>query len=321
MAMLSRVADHLYWMSRYLERAQHTARLLDVTLDMIPDRSPLAVARSWDNLFASLAVEPPSDLPRKPRHLTNYLIFDRDSGCSLVHHVTAARENARQVRELVSTEMWEQINRLYLEVQAANISKVWGQSGEFLNAVKQGAHLFMGITDATMNRGEGWHFIQLGTYTERAGNVAALLSVQAEEERQLAQHGADYYLELLGLLRSCTAFEAYCKVYSAELHYAEVAEFLLLNDTFPFSVNFAASRIRSALEAIADATDTRRNNPLIRRAGRLKAMLDYEQIDELIAGNLRRHLDAVQSLCWQIHGGVHDTYIAYPVESKLTSLV
>lgn len=319
MAMLSRVADHLYWMSRYLERAQHTARLLDVTLDMIPDRSPAAATRSWNTLFASLAVEPPGDPPHRPRHITNYLAFDRDGGYSIVHHIAVARENARQVRELISTEMWEQVNRLYLDVLSINIDAVWGQSGEFLNAVKQGAHLFQGITDSTMNRGEGWHFIQLGQYTERAGNVAALLSAHAEDERQAAHYGADHYLELLGLLRSCTAFEAYCKVYSAELHYAQVAEFLLLNDTFPFSVNFAASRIRAALEAIADSTDTRRNNPLIRRAGRLKAMLDYEQIDELIAGNLRRHLDAVQNLCGQIHSGVHDTYIAYPVEAKLPS--
>ena len=235
--------------------------------------------------------------------------------------MTEARENARQVRELISSEMWEQVNRLYLDVQTTNISRIWGQSGEFLFSVKQGAHLFQGITDSTMNRGEGWHFIQLGQYTERAGNVAALLSAHVEEQVDPGQHGADQYLELLGLLRSCTAFEAHCKVYSAELQFDEVAEFLLLNDTFPFSVNFAASMMRAALESIADLTDTRRNNPLIRSAGRLKAMLDYEQIDELIAGGLRRHLDTVQILSAQIHSGVHDNYIAYSVEDKLTSLV
>ena len=321
MAMLSRVADHLYWMSRYLERAQHTARLLDVALDMIPDRSPAAVARSWETLFASLNVTPPDDLPRNPRHITNFLAFDEENGPSIAHHMTVARENARQVRELISSEMWEQVNRLYLDVQTTNINRIWGQSSEFLSSVKQGAHLFQGITDSTMNRGEGWHFIQLGQYTERAGNVAALLNAHIDDQLASTQQGADQYLELLGLLRSCTAFEAYCKVYSAELHFEEVAEFLLLNDTFPFSVNFAASQMRAGLESIADLTDTRRNNLLIRRAGRLKAMLDYEQIDELIAGGLRRHLDTVQSLSAQIHSGVHDNYIAYSVEDKLTTLV
>ena len=321
MAMLSRVADHLYWMSRYLERAQHTARLLDVALDMIPDRSPAAVARSWETLFASLNVTPPEDLPRKPRHIPNFLAFDEENGPSIAHHMTVARENARQVRELISSEMWEQVNRLYLDVQTTNINRIWGQSSEFLSSVKQGAHLFQGITDSTMNRGEGWHFIQLGQYTERAGNVAALLNAHIDDHLASTQQGADQYLELLGLLRSCTAFEAYCKVYSAELHFEEVAEFLLLNDTFPFSVNFAASQMRAGLESIADLTDTRRNNLLIRRAGRLKAMLDYEQIDELIAGGLRRHLDTVQSLSAQIHSGVHDNYIAYSVEDKLTTLV
>lgn len=321
MAMLSRVADHLYWMSRYLERAQHTARLLDVALDMIPDRSPAAVARSWETLFASLNVTPPEDLPRKPRHITNFLAFDEENGPSIAHHMTVARENARQVRELISSEMWEQVNRLYLDVQTTDINRIWGQSSEFLSSVKQGAHLFQGITDSTMNRGEGWHFIQLGQYTERAGNVAALLNAHIDDHLASTQQGADQYLELLGLLRSCTAFEAYCKVYSAELHFEEVAEFLLLNDTFPFSVNFAASQMRAGLESIADLTHTRRNNLLIRRAGRLKAMLDYEQIDELIAGGLRRHLDTVQSLSAQIHSGVHDNYIAYSVEDKLTTLV
>ncbi len=317
--MLSRVADHLYWMSRYLERGQHTARLLDVTLDMIPDRSAVAVARSWDRLFAALHVSLPPAIPRRPRLLTNFLAFDPDNELSIVHHITASRDNARQVRELVSSEMWEQINRLYLEVRRANIGKIWGQSSDFFYAVKQGAHLFQGITDSTMDRGEGWHYIQLGQYLERATNVASLLDIYLGQPASAAPplHATDVYLEWLGLLRSCTAFEAYCKVYSAELRPDEVAEFLLLNDTFPFSVNFAATQIRAAVAEIADRTDTRKNNPLLRSAGRLKAMLDYQEIGQLLSADLPGYLGEVQGLGESIHQGLHQTYIAYPVEEKL----
>lgn len=318
--MLSRVADNLYWMSRYLERAQHTARLLDVTLDMIPDRSPLAVARAWDKLFISLHIDLPADLALRPRPITNYLALDRESDFSIIHHIATARENARQVRELISTEMWEQINRLHLDVQKATMARVWGQSHEFFAAVKQGAHLFQGITDSTMNRGEGWRFIQLGQTIERAANVAALLQAHLQPADQPLVHATDQYLEWLGLLRSCTAFEAYCKVYSADLHFKEIAEFLLLNDTFPFSVNFAATMIRSSLDAIADLTDTRKTHVLIRRAGRLKAMLDYEGIDDLMATDLGSYLGEIQAYCARIHVDIHETYIAYPIEEKLTTM-
>lgn len=316
--MLSRVADNLYWMSRYLERAQHTARLLDVALDMIPDRSPDAVARAWEKLFASLHIDPPADLALRPRPITNFLALDRENDFSIIHHIAIARENARQVRELISTEMWEQINRLHLDVQRATMARVWGQSHEFFDAVKQGAHLFQGITDSTMNRGEGWRFIQMGQYIERAANVASLLQVHLQPAGQPLAHATDQYLEWLGLLRSCTAFEAYCKVYSADLQFKEIAEFLLLNDTFPFSVNFAAAMMRSALDVIADLTETRKTHVLIRRAGRLKAMLDYEQIDDLMATDLGAYLGDIQAQCLRIHTDILETYIAYPVEEKMT---
>lgn len=318
--MLSRVADHLYWMSRYLERAQHTARLLDVTLDLVPDRTPLAVTQAWERLFSSLHLQPPAALPLKGRPVTQLLALDAKYDSSISHHVALARDNARQVREMISTEMWEQINRLYLDLQQASMERIWAEPHQFFQSVKQGAHLFQGITDSTMVRGEGWHFIQLGQFIERAGNVAALLSAHltVEETGPSALHASDLYVEWLGLLRSCTAFEAFCKVYSADLQFEQIAEFLLLNDSFPFSVNFAASAMRSAIEGIADTTDTRKHNAILRRIGRLKATLDYEQIGDLLAADLGRTLDAIQLQCAQIHNDVFHSYIAYPVDARLT---
>ncbi len=320
--MLSRVADNLYWMSRYLERAQHTARLLDVTLDLVPDRSSSAGARAWERLFLSLHLRPAEGLPLKGRPITQLLALDPKSDHSIVHHVAVARDNARQVRELISSEMWELINRLYLDLQRASMEQVWAEPHPFFQAVKQGAHLFQGITDSTMVRDEGWHFIQLGQFIERAGNVAALLSahVAVEEEGQFSLHASDLYVEWLGLLRSCTAFEAYCKVYSADLQFEQIAEFLLLNDNFPFSVNFAASAMRAALDGIADTTDTRKHNAILRRIGRLKATLDYEQIGDLMAADLRSTLDQIQIQCAQIHNDIFHSYIGYTVDVKLPAV-
>ncbi len=319
--MLSRVADHLYWMSRYLERAQHTARLLDVTLDLVPDRTPLAVTQAWERLFLSLHLQPPAALPLKGRPVTQLLALDAKYDSSVVHHIAVARDNARQVRELISTEMWEQINRMYLDLQQAHMERIWAEPHPFFQSVKQGAHLFQGITDSTMVRGEGWHFIHLGQFIERAGNVAALLSayLAVEETGLSALHASDLYVEWLGLLRSCTAFEAFCKVYSADLQFEQIAEFLLLNDSFPFSVNFAASAMRSAIEGITDTTDTRKHNAILRRIGRLKATLDYEQIGDLLAADLGRTLDAIQSQCAQVHNDVFESYIAYPVDARLAA--
>ena len=133
-------------------------------------------------------------------------------------------------------------------------------------------------------------------------------------------HAIDLYLDRLSLLRSCTAFEAYCKVYSADLRFEEIAEFLLLNDTFPFSVNYAAIRMSEALHAIAEFTDTRKNNPIVRRVGRLRATLDYGQIDEVTVAELSSLLESIQAQCAQIHADVHQTYIAYPVDEKLAVL-
>ena len=257
--MLSRVADNLYWMARYLERAQHTARLVDVNLDLMPDRSVEATQRAWQNVFAGLRLPAPEKSGFKAYDVTRMLTFDTSHEGSIVSHIDVARENARQVRESISSEMWEQINRLYLDVKNTKLDKIWrGQPHEFFQMVKQGAHLFQGITDSTMNQGEGWHFIRLGQFIERAGNVAALLSVQLSQTPQNGQTtmNTDQYLDWVGLLRCCTAFESYCKVYSADPRYDHIAEFLLLNEEFPFSVHFAVNAMRQALNAIVNITDT-----------------------------------------------------------------
>jgi uncharacterized alpha-E superfamily protein len=176
--MLSRVADNLYWMSRYLERAEHTARLIDLNLYLALELSPELASAHWQRLLASLRVALPPDVPMLPFQLTHRLTFEPSNADSLVSCVAIARENARQVREQISSEMWEQINQLYLRVKRAAIDQIWNaQPHEFFRAVKEGAHLFQGITDSTLSHAEGWRFIQLGRFIERARATAMLLDV------------------------------------------------------------------------------------------------------------------------------------------------
>ncbi len=317
--MISRDADSLYWMSRYLERAEHTARLVDVNLNLMLDQSPASGLKRWERLFASLNTKLPAEA-HDAYSITQTLTFDLTNTASIVACVAAARENARQTREQVSSEMWEQINRLYLQVRQTNLNEIWNaQPSEFFRAVKQGAHLFQGITDSTMGHGEGWHFIQLGRSIERAAATARLLDVHFGKLLDGRATGSEVgdHLEWIGLLKSCTGFEAYCKEYTADLRPERIAQFLLLNHEFPRSVRFAADSIEIALRSVSQLTH-RKADQLDRLAGRLRSTLSYGQIDEILAGGLHTYLETIQVQCAQIHGAVYQMYITYPIESVFT---
>ncbi len=321
--MLSRVADSLYWMSRYLERAEHTSRLIDVGLNLMLDQTAAAAERRWGRLLGSLHAPPQLVGSGDAYYITQAMTFDGENETSIVSCVASARENLRQVREQISSEMWEQLNRLYLQVRETRLDDIWNVSThEFFRSVKEGAHLFQGITDATMNHGEGWQFMQVGRYMERAGATATLLDVYASEF--MAPGGADAggpktYLDWVGLLKACTAFEAYCKVYTADLRPERIAEFLLLNADCPRSVRFAADVMQAAFQSIAEATGTRKSGRVNRLAGRLRASLGFGQIDEIIETGLHAYLNDVRRQCAQIHEVIVQTYVAYQVETALAT--
>lgn len=323
--MLSRVADSLYWMSRYLERAEHTARLIGLNLNLMLDQSPDTASQRWRRLQHCLGL-PDLDDPADAVSMTRALTFDPANSASIVGCIAAARENARQVREQISTEMWEQLNRLYLQVKRADSDAIWqAEPHEFYQMVKDGAHLFQGITDATLSHGEGWQFIQLGRFIERAGATALLLDVYFREllpSQPLSAEVADY-LEWVGLLKSCTAFEAYCKVYTASLRPDRIAEFLLLDRNCPRSLRFAADCVQSALKALPRTSSSTYRGPDIglaeRLAGRWQAALDYGHVDEIMAENIHAYLANIRRQCTQIHAAIQQTYISYPIETALAS--
>jgi uncharacterized alpha-E superfamily protein len=317
-AMLSRVADSLYWMSRYLERAEHTARLLHVNLNLALDQSPRRAAEGWTRLCDSLHVPLPDALP-DPYNVTQMLTFEVSNANSIANCIADARENARHVREQISSEMWEQLNLLYLQVKNTNIETIWQEEPfAFLRMVRDGAHLFQGLTDSTMNHGEGWQFIQAGRFIERAVAIATLLDMNSRL-LDAVQSDDDRYAEWVGILKSCTAFEAYCKIYTDDLRPDKIAEFLLLNGQFPHSVCFATDSLQTALNAIAETTEKRKAGRANRLAGRLRATLSFDQIDEITANGLSDYLGEIQHQCNQIHQAIQQTYIAYPIESALSS--
>jgi uncharacterized alpha-E superfamily protein len=317
--MLSRVADSLYWMSRYLERAEHTARLMDVDLQLRLDQSPEAGTGRWLRLLEASQAVGPQDGKIDAATLTHIVTLDRANPSSILSCVAAARENLRQVREQCSTEMWEQLNRLYLQVNATTAGEAWLlNSHVFFRAVQDGAHLFQGLTDSTMSHGEGWQYIQLGRFVERTDELARLVGTYFKRLPHPLDQAveSEEYLEWVGLLKSCAAFEAYCKTYTAEIRPLRVAEFLLLNSEFPHSVRFSVDMIHAALRAIGQLTERKADQPE-RLSGRLRATLSFSQIDEIMASGASGYVDSVRWQCAQAHTAIHQVYFDYSVESAL----
>ncbi len=320
--MLSRVADALYWMARYLERAEHSARVLAVKLEAMLDQTPDDAAEAWIRVTGALAWPMSEDVKGSPIDIAQQLTLDKAHASSIMTSVRLARDNARQVRELISTEMWGQINRQYLRLNASDTSLIWAaQPVPFLRRVADDLLLFAGITDSTMRHGEGWHFIQLGRYIERAQLIARLLDLHfGALPPDVPQHvRAPRYFEWITLLKQATAFEAYCKVYTADIGPSQIAEFLIFDPEFPHSIRFAVDRIQEELGFLGPGAAAGRRVQAERLAGRLKASLDYGQVDELMAGDIDGFLRSVQASCKQIHQSVFDAFIGYSVDELLPS--
>jgi uncharacterized alpha-E superfamily protein len=293
-------------MSRYLERAEHTARLGDVCLGLMVDRSSEAVDR-----LMSAVTAPPEGYGFSVKDISELRAEERLSQ-SIAVCITAARENARQVREQVSSDMWEQLNRAYLDVKHHRSG-----GSVFYRQVKEVAHLFQGITDSTMTHSEGWHFIQIGRCIERAMATTLMLEKYFGDATEEGQTDISTYVSWTALLRSCSGYEAYCQRYTAEVRPEWIAEFLLLSANFPRSVRFAIDKIEGSLTLIAEMLGRSSTGRVDRLAGRLRASLGYSQIDEIMAGSLQSYLQGIRKQCELVHSALYDTYISYQTDSVI----
>jgi uncharacterized alpha-E superfamily protein len=318
--MLSRVADNLYWMARYLERAEHGARVLDVKLEAMLEQSQEDAAEGWVRVLGALTNPMASWGVATPMDIAHRLTFDKQGSNSVLMSIRFARDNARQMREQISTEMWGRLNKLFLRFSDHEAEEQWRRAPvPFLQGIIDDLMMFQGLTDSTMRHGEGWHFIQLGRYIERAQSVCRLLDIYfgALPDDVPYQLRAPRYADWIGLLKQCTGFEAYCKVYTADVDPKRIAEFLIFDAEFPHSIRFAVDRVQEELMAIGPGAAGGPQKRAERLAGRLKASLDYGQVDEVLAGDIDGFLNAIQEQCKEIHTSVFDAFIGYGVADLL----
>lgn len=318
--MLSRVADSLYWMSRYLERAENAVRQLDVTMSLMLDAHGSSAEKRWQQLVAALGNPSDLDWNGDLDAMARKLVFDPLNRASVTYCVNGARENARQVREEISTEQWQRLNRLYHQMHSAQVqSQLRSSISDTLSSVVDGIHLFKGVSDTTMIHGQGWQFIRLGRYLERAYAIATLLEVYQPGLCSPPEHepGGYQYLEQVGLLRCCTAFEAYCQVYTADLTPDRILEFLLLSRDFPHAIRYSVDGMRHAVESIQRTGGRRPPEELTAGIGRLHAMLVYTTIGEILSGDTAAFLHSIRQQCMRVHELMYRYYIQYSIQSAL----
>src|SRR5919202_1269622 len=275
--MLCRVAENLFWLGRYVERALATVRLIDVTahLELDAGEADEREFDFWTPLLGTLNGEDAASLD-----VRHHLAVARENPNSLVSCIHAARSAARGIRDSISSEMWEALNREYLEVADAQLATIVAQDAHgFFKRVQEGLLLAQGLADATLARDEGWQFISLGKYLERADCVTRVLTLQAHLllTGSGGPGGGDDLVRWLAVLRSCGCAEAYARYYSLRVEPARVLEFLLLNPIFPQSVRFSLHEARQALAEIAGrrAVASESSPRAVRVLGLLTAQLEH----------------------------------------------
>ena len=310
--MLARVADSLYWLGRYMERAEHLSRLSSVMLNATLDQTDAGAQAVW---IALSAVGKAESGALAPFEAARSLVLDRADTNSVVSSLARARENARQVRDQITTETWERLNLLYLKVTSDTASAAFESgSSAFLHDTIADLHLFKGAADATMSHGEGWRFLMLGAHLERAQLIARLLEVCFGDRRSARVTDR---LALMNLLRMGCALEPYLRRYTAEIEPRHILEFLVFDEEFPRSIRFATTRIEEHLVGVSRHVATGGLATPERLAGRLKARLQYADVDELESVGASALLATVISECAGIHNAVFDTFVAYSLEMKL----
>ena len=292
--MLSRVAESLFWMARYVERAEDLTRLLAVNFISQLDSHSGDAQQSWQSLIGIAGHDKLfHDTYDKAnvRSVTEFMLWGAENPNSVIACITNARENARSTREQISSEMWECINRMYFLMRNTSHSEVLTNPTEFFDQVRDRTHAFQGITSATMTHSEPYQFIQLGLHLERADKTARIIGVNYLPLVQLTGGSAESSLGLITLLRFCSAFEPYRRTVAGQISPESVAEYLLLNREFPRAVLFCLNACLNRLARIGDgASNTTRSDSPRRVLGRLEADLEYLDIHDVLGENMEPFL-------------------------------
>ena len=316
--MLSRIAESLFWLARYIERAEGTARILDVNYHMLLEESQTSYRLRWEPLIIMAGEE---DRFRKLYDDVNaetvfeFLAFSPDNPSSIVQCISKARENARTIRDRISREMWEDINGLYHMATGFNATdEIAAGPHRFCDRTKFGAQRFHGVTDATLPHDEGWQFLRIGWALERAEMTARLVDVQYHNLiDELATLGAADNHQWMAVLRSVGAYEAYHRTYHPPIEPERVAEMLILNPQHPHSIRFNAAEVQSGLRAVSGTNVGGYANEGERLAGKLVDRLSYDRIAEIFDHGLHGYLNDLLNMCGSIGEDIARSYFYYAV--------
>jgi len=309
--LLSRVADSVYWMARYIERAENVARFIGVNLNLQIDL-PLAPAQQWQPLIDtsgdSEVFKERFGVATQVR-VIEWLAYHADNPNSIASCLRYARENARSVRETISSEMWAQVNSMYLQIQTQRSLPEPERMLDAFREIRMGCHLFAGVTDATMSHNEAWHFMRLGRMLERADKTSRILDVKYFMLLPSVRDVGTPYDDIhwTAVLKSVSGFEMYRKKHG-RITPSDVVEFLVMDNEFPRAVRFC---IKSASESLQSITGTPigmfryRSEQLM---GQLRAELDFTSVDTVIRSGLHEYLDRLQAKMNAIDSGLRDDF-------------
>jgi uncharacterized alpha-E superfamily protein len=307
--MLSRVAENLFWMSRYLERAENVARLLDIGLFLELDAPSPAVEDGSAPVEIALhilacreAFHSAHQAPDRGAVL-GFLTFDRTNPQSILSMIALARENARGTQESLGVDAWSEVNRLYLYLSSQRAQRRFHASpSAFYTTIKQSCILFDGLIQNTLARDEVYHFLQLGRYLERVNVMGRILHAKCQPHKP-GTASNDVAMELIrwtGLLRSCSAYGAYLRVERDRVEPVGVIRFLVLNPDFPRATRFCVARCRNSLQEIAGGDDDEYASEAERLLGRLDGELRYIDVGEIFERGLIPFLDSIQTTCRRV---------------------
>ena len=323
--MLCRVADSLFWMSRYLERAENQARFIDVTLNIA-----LGYRGSEEVLWSSL-LHAGGDTENFQEHYSEttrenvirYLLFDRRNLNSVSCCLAAARENARAIKENLTTEYWESINRFYLRVRTAaqEQAQVVQQPHRFLEQIKRSAHQTSGVAVATSPRGEGWNFSTIGALLERADKTSRILDVKYFILLPNPTHVGSQVdvVQWAALLQSTSALQTYRRAYG-RIQPTNVVDFLILNSSFPRSLRFCVREAEGCLRAISGTPAHSFSNPAEQLLGQMSSQLNYARATDIIGNGLHQFVDDFQTRLNSVGQAISETFFQIATPTKENSM-
>jgi uncharacterized alpha-E superfamily protein len=321
MVMLSRVANSLYWMSRYIERSENVARLLDVNLQLMLDFAdfndqqlkehwlPILCSAGDEKTFFKLYDRANSE------NVTEFLTFREENPNSIISCLFTARENARQVRDQISLEMFEAINECYLFLKSKNAHEVWKFGAhDFFEQIKKYSHLFQGLTDSTFLRTEGYEFINLGKFLERADKTTRILDLKYHILLPSVADvgGAVDAAQWQAILRSASALEAYRRFHVEDIIPNKVAEFLIFSTTFPRSIRYCLQRIDAELHRLSGKERREYRSQEERNFGKLLSDLNFITIEQILDKGLHQFLEGVQKTLDQLDDHIYQEFMYHP---------